>query len=300
MITIHNKGANEGKTYITQKDNVEHLHTDKVVVFNKWFEANYKDLERYLKGRNRFDGSLLSDAYLRIHDNILYRGTDIENYKGFFLSTYFRLLLDNEVDKNEFSELFSSLEKDITIAEHTNEQEDNTGIKEKIFEYVYSFYSLQDFEIFKMYINMQRDGYQFSLRSLSKIINKRFWTVFRIVSGIKKDIIKNYDKILSGGVYYMNDDTPTKQLDKSYLLSRDYDTLWILRTKRSYTVICTVDKNGSKCVANMTPFGEIFAGETCYSDFEGISKSEFIKQCDELGVEYIKPNFPEAVQTSLF
>lgn len=294
MLTVFNRETNEGKTY-TQKNEIDVLFACKAEGFNSWFQKNYSWLEQYLKNKNRYDGGIFSDTYLKIYENILFRGGEVGNYKGLFLTAYFRNLLNSKVYHNRFIELPTHLEDELEETEYQESKE--SKISEKIFEFVYSFYPLKEYEIFKMYINLQP---AINYESLSKIVNIGYWTLFRIVSRIKKNIASNYNKIISGEIYHMNNDKPIKQLDQSYLFCRDYETLWSLRMRSNYSVICIVDENGSKCVANMTPNGEIFAGDTCYSDFEGVSKSEFIKQCEELSVEYIKPNYPEAVQTELF
>lgn len=297
MLTVFNRETNEGKTY-TQKGEIDVLFAGKAEEFNSWFNANYFELEQYFKNRNRYDGAIFSDTYLNVYENILYRGGEISNYKGLFLTAYFRNMLNSMERQNRFLELAPYHEKSENDSEYYKEiDEANTRLERKIFEYVYSFYSLQEYEIFKMYINLQP---AISYRSLSKIIGQKYWYIQRIISNILLDIRTKKEKIKSGEIYHMNNDRPIKQLDQSYLFSRDYETLWSLRMRTNYSVICIVNENGSKCVANMTPNGEIFAGETCYSDFEGVSKSEFIKQCEELSVEFIKPNYPEAVQTNLF
>lgn len=288
MLTVFNKETNEGKTYITQKDNVDILYTDKAESFNKWFESNSHYLEQYLKNRGRFDGGTYTEAYLKIYDNILYRGTEIGNYKGFFLSSYFRIMLNDKVYQNRFCELVSYNEKDNQDSELYREiDEANTELERKIFEYVYSFYSLQEFEIFKMYINLQP---AISYTSLAEITGLKYWYIQRLVSKIIKDIKINKKKIENGEVYFMEEKRDLVELAQSYSFSTDYEALWELRQRESHTIICTVSLNNFEYVANMTPKGEIFDSGNCYSNFEGLSKSEFVEECKAISVKYIIPD----------
>lgn len=297
MLTIFNRETNEGKIY-TQKDSIDILFACKAEAFNIWFESNYYELEQYFKNKQGYDGNLLTETYLRVYENILHRGNDVKNYKAFFIHAYYRILLNDKVYQNRFCELSPCYERnDIDSEYHQDIEEANKTLERKIFEFVYSFYPIQEYEIFKMYINLQPSV---SYKSLAKITGYKYWYIQRIVSTIKEDITQNKDRIKTGEIYHMNNDKPIKQLDQSYIFCKDYETLWSLRIRSNYTIICIVDVKGSKSVANMTPNGEIFSSDNCFSDFEGISKSEFIKQCEELGVEYIKPNFPEAVQANLF
>lgn len=294
---VFNRTTNEGKTY-TKKDSTDILFASKAQDFNSWFEVNSRDLLQYFKKIDRYDGAIFSDTYLKVYENILYRGGEVGNYKGLFLTAYFRIQLNERIYQNRFLELAPCHEKDDIDSDYHKEiEEANTEIERKIFEYVYSFYPLKDYEIFKMYINLQP---AINYESLSKIVGIKYWSLFRLVSGIKKDIAKNYRKIISGEIYYKMETIQIRELDISYIFIKDYELLWTYRIWGNYTVICTVEVDGFRQIANMTPYGEIFAGDTCYSDFEGVSKSEFIKQCEELKVEFIKPTYPEAKQGELF
>jgi len=298
MLTVFNRDTNKGKTYNTQKDSSDLLYACKAEDFNAWFKINSHELEQYFKDRNRYDGNAFTETYLRVYENILHNGNDISNYKGFFLHSYFRVLLNYKAYQNRFLELTPYSEKgDIDLNYYKELDNENTVLERKIFEYVYSFYSIQEYEIFKMYINLQPAT---SYKSLAKITGQKYWYIQRIISTVLLDVRENKEKIKSGEIYHMNNEKPIKQLDQSYMFCKDYEALWNLRVRTNYSVICIVEIKGFKCVANMTPNGEIYAGDICYSDFEGISKSEFMKQCEELNVEFIKPNYPEAIQANLF
>lgn len=288
MLTVFNKETNEGKTYITQKDNVEIFYTDKVKTFNQWFEFNSHYLEQYLKTRDKFDGGTYTEAYLKIRDNILYRGTDIGNYKGFFLSSYFRIMLNDRMYQNRYQELPDYVEIESVNTESLEELEEaNTVFEKKIFEYVYSFYSLQEYEIFKMYINLKP---AISYHSLAKIVGQKYWYIQRLISRIVKDINDNKKKIENREVYNMGTKGDSIELTQSYSFSTDYEALWELRKKTSHTIICTVRIDRFEYVASMTPNGEIFDSGNCYSSFEGMSKSEFVKSCANINVKYIIPD----------
>lgn len=288
MSIIFNKETNEGKIYIAQKDEIDLLYAGKADSFNKWFKSNSYYLEQYLKNKDRFDGGIYTEAYLKIYDNILYRGTEIGNYKGFFLSSYFRIMLNDNVYQNRFCELVSYNEKDNLDSEYYREvDEANTDLERKIFEYVYSFYSLQEYELFKMYINLQP---AISYKSLAKITGQKYWFIQRLVSKITQDIKNNKKKIENREVYNMETKGNSIELAQSYSFSTDYEALWELRKRASHTIICTVSVNNFEYVANMTPNGEIFDSGNCYSNFEGLSKSEFVEDCKAIRVKYIIPD----------
>lgn len=288
MLTVFNKETNEGKTYITQKDDIDLLYACKADSFNKWFESNSYYLEQYLKNKDRFDGGIFTEAYLKIYENILYKGNDITNYKGFFLSSYFRVMLNDNVYQNRFCELVSYNEKDNIDSEYYREiDEANTELERNILEYVYSFYSLQEYELFKMYINLQP---AISYKALAKITAQKYWFIQSLVSKITQDIKNNKKKIENREVYNMETKGDSIILSRSYSFSTDYEALWELRKRASHTIICTVSVSNFEYVANMTPNGEIFDSGNCYSNFEGLSKSEFVEECKAINVKYIIPD----------
>ncbi len=291
MLTIFNKETNEGKTYLTKKDEIDLLYACRAESFNKWFESSSHELEQYLKNRGRFDGGVFTEAYLKVFENILYRGNDVGNYKGFFLSSYFRILLNDSVYQNRFCELTNYDEKDDTDIEHyTDIDEANRSFEKNIFEYVYSFYPLSEYEIFKTYINNQPT---ISYKSLAEITGQKYWYVQRIVSTIIQDIKENKEKIKNREVYNMETKGKSRELTKSYSFSTDYETLWELRKRANHIIICTVSVNSLVYVANMTPNGEIFDSGTVYTNFEGVSKTEFIQSCEVIDVKYITPDISD-------
>lgn len=284
---IFNRETNKGKTYITQKEDSDNLYTEKANAFNTWFELHSTELELYLKDRNSFDGSRFTETYLKVYENTLHRGTEIGNGMGFFLSAYFRIAMNDIKFESRYQDLPSYVEHEsIDDVELHELQEINDIQVKQIFEYVYSRYSLKDYEIFKMYINLQP---AISYHSLAKITGLKYWYVQRVISKVINDLKENRAKIESRQVYNMETNTEKIELTETYNFSTDYDTLWDIRLQSSYTVICTVNINEIEYIANMTPNGEIFDSGNCYSDFEGVSKTEFLRKCDSLKVKYIMP-----------
>lgn len=299
-VVIFNRSPNTGKKYFKQKDreNADLLFAEQADDFNKWFNANFKELEKELSKEKGYDKSYLTATYLKIYENILYKGTEVTSYKGLFITSFHRIVRNDEVAENKKTPLEdwydAEDQNDTEVLKELNEW--NKELINKMFDFVYSNYPKDEFQIFKMYINLQPNV---SYESLAKLLKLKYWHIQRVISTILSDLKENRDNVKKGKLIKTIEAEP-KRIDKTYNFSNDYDQLWTLRIWGNDTIICTVEINGTKRIATMTPNGEIFDNCECYTNLEDASKREFIKQCNALKVEFLKPTQPEAVQQNLF
>lgn len=188
MLLFDTKKSNKGKTYARKAD-IDAVFAEKAEEFNSWFKSNSKELVSYLTGKNYYDCDSFNEAYLKIYDLILFSGIEIGNYKAYYLRSYFTLLQDVKVYQNRFCELLPNADKADLETDYIYQLEAEIRCLENdIFQYIYSKYDLQDFELFKMYVSLKP---AVNYVTLAKITGVKSHNIQRIISKIKKDIRSN-------------------------------------------------------------------------------------------------------------
>lgn len=188
MLLFDLKKSNKGKTY-TRKADIDAVFAEKAEEFNSWFKSNSKELTSYLTGKNYYDCDIFNAAYLKVYDIVLFSGLDLDNYKAYYLRSYFTLLQDAKVYNNRFCELLPhSVIADIETGYFYELEEKAKRLETDIFNYIYSNYDLQEFELFKMYVSLKP---AVNYVTLTKITGVKSHNIQRIISKIKKDIRSN-------------------------------------------------------------------------------------------------------------
>ncbi len=143
----------------------------------------------YLKNCQSFNDDAFNECYLKIYENILYSGLDVENYKYYFIRSYFTILMDDRQKQNRFCEIQPNHDKEDVDSEYFSEiDEKQKSLETDILDYVYSKYNIRNFELFKMYMNLKP---AVNYQMLSRITGIKKHSIQRIVSKIKKDLKSN-------------------------------------------------------------------------------------------------------------
>lgn len=188
MLLFNRNKTNKGKKYI-KKSSVDAVFAIEAENFNEWFSANCEKIKNYLTTRKSLDSDSFTECYLKMYENILFKGTEIKDYRSYFVRAYYTLLMVNKAGQNILCELQSYHDKETTDPDVFNETENaHKELEEKIMNYVYKNYPIQHFEIFKMYVNLKPN---ISYKKLSTIIKLKEGTIKNIVSNIRKDISNN-------------------------------------------------------------------------------------------------------------
>jgi len=192
MLLFNTNRSNKGKIYLKRdKSGIDQKHNDKAENFNTWFLNNMDSLNEYLSVCNYYDCDTFNDTYLKVYENILYKGTNVENYRYYFVRSYFTNLMANSIKQNRYCELLPHYDKTDTDTEYFVElQSKQQKLEKDIFDYVYNNYSIRDSELFKMYISLRPT---INYKTLSEYIGIKEYAAQRIISKIKKDIRSNIE-----------------------------------------------------------------------------------------------------------
>lgn len=297
MILGNTFGKNKGKKYLVRSKidaATDALYADRAEQFNEWFGQHYNEIVRFLRSKQMYNEDAVNETYLRMYECILYAGLEIEDYKSYFMRSFYTNFVNSSMHNNRYSTLTPNYDRsdaeDGSFAEMIMEQQ---RFEENILNYIYARYDIREFELFKMYISLKPAVNYYSLAEITGI---KVHNIQRTISRIKKDVQKNKSLIEKG--IFMETKQPitekAKPITDGYSLCKDYDLLWQLRNESPYPVICVVDYHAGKTtmrgVAELTPNGEIFTRGECYSDFENCTKEAFVRQCERLNVEFLKPD----------
>lgn len=188
----NSNGNNRGKKYLMRNKElpteVSPQNRMKFDKFAKWFEATNEILVKFLKYKECFDEDVYYYTFLRMSEKILYTGLDIKDNKAYFHRAYYTNYIQGKEQANRFCTLGAYDQID-TRSNNVHERERRqTMLEEDIFTYIYERYSLKEFELFKMYINLKPAvNYQI----LSEITTLPVHIIQRIISRILKDIRSN-------------------------------------------------------------------------------------------------------------
>lgn len=191
MLLFNKNRNNKGKKYIRKKKDIDLVFAEKAELFNQWFKDNHSPVMDYLKDCQHFDGDAFNECYLKIYDNVLYSGLEIENYRSYFIRSYFTILMDSKQKQNRFCEIQPNHDKEDIDPEYFSEIDEKQKLLESdILDYVYSKYNIRDFELFKMYMNL-KPAVNYSM--LSEITGIKKHNIQRTISKIKKDLKDNQE-----------------------------------------------------------------------------------------------------------
>lgn len=173
-------------------DNIEQItaNTESAVCFCRWFQESYQKLKSSLQVHTASDEDVFHDTFLLIRQRILYRG-EIADYAPYFASAYRKNLTKQKLREGRFvypDELFF---RTLAIADECgkNENLDHTIyiLASDMDKFVKSHFSPKEYELYSLYI--MDNG--FSANELSRYTGLSSGTIYRMLSGIKKAVLRN-------------------------------------------------------------------------------------------------------------
>lgn len=189
----NSKGNNTGKKYYIRGRDDRHEpkpeHRKAAECFNTWFADNYKKIINFLISKGSYDEDVFSYTYMRISEKILYTGAHIKDYRAYFSRSYYTNYIQDKASEN--FKLVPLPTYDTLEAHHSNPYERErmqTQLEIDIFDYVYSRYKLDEFELFKMYISLKP---AINYHTLSEITHLQVHNIQRVISKILTDIRAN-------------------------------------------------------------------------------------------------------------
>lgn len=192
MILGNSNGKNRGKKYI-MRDRADYVPAKggaaKAEAFSQWFNETYHSLVAELHAKDMFDDEVLNETYLRMYDYILYSGSKIENYRSYFIRSFFTNLIQGKVKENRYRSIDDTYDE-VDAAYDFDLEVRQQQLEQDIFTYVYGKYKIREFELFKMYVSLKP---AVNYEVLSKITHLKVHHIQGVVSKIKSDICRNSD-----------------------------------------------------------------------------------------------------------
>lgn len=212
MILGNSLKQNKGKKYIT-KNTLQEVTPEnqmKADSFKEWFGDNYNLLVEEQTRKQTLNEDILIDTFFKLYHKQQQSG-DIEDYKSYFSRAYFTNYFQhnikeekkkqnhiylNLIDK-EYEDSFNTLDvlplEDNEDREQIIEIQNNTDkLLTDTFQYITDKYSMQEFELFRMYMFLKP---HISYKKLSDITNLSIKYISQTISTIKKDIQDNQELI---------------------------------------------------------------------------------------------------------
>lgn len=184
----NSNGNNKGKKYL-RKSEVDLVYAFKADEFNTWMTDNYLKVMQFLKEKNIYEADVFSDTYEKIYEKIFYSDMIGNDYRGYFQRAYYTNYINSRVQNNRYIELWENYDKDDVDSEYFAEMEaKQTKLENDIMEYIYLNYSIREYEIFRMYINLKP---AINYHSLAEITGMKYHHIQSIVAKIKSDVQRN-------------------------------------------------------------------------------------------------------------
>lgn len=185
-------GKNAGKKYfIRSKVSGKPTETNraKADVFKLWFETNYSSLVNELRNKNIYDDDMLSETFLRIYENVLYTGLEMENVRSYFIRSFFTNSIQESIKSSRYSPLPVHYDKaDLPFGHSVELERRRRELEQDIFDYVYKRYNIREFELFKMYMYLKP---AINYTVLADITKLKVHQIQFVVSKIKKDLCRH-------------------------------------------------------------------------------------------------------------
>ncbi|MDR0825216.1 MAG: hypothetical protein LBN74_08990 [Prevotella sp.] len=190
MLLFNTNRSNKGKKYFKKNEGVrDFVYAEKAEAFNRWFEQNNRSVIEYLSARNFFDSDIFNDSYLKMYENILYSGNDVDYYRFYFVRSYFTNLMADRISRNRYCEFLPCHEQsDADILSFAESEANVRKLEKDILNFVYVNYNIRDFELFKMYISLKP---AVNYASLAKITGLKAHNIQRSISKIRKSVRAN-------------------------------------------------------------------------------------------------------------
>lgn len=212
MILGNSLKQNKGKKYITKNTTKEVTPENQLKAdeFKEWFGNNYNLLVEEQTRKQTLNEDILIDTFFKLYHKQQQQG-NIEDYKSYFCRAYFTNYFQNNIKEEkkkqnhiylnlidkEYEDSFNTLDvlplEDNEDRERTIEIQTNTDkLLTDTFQYITNKYSMQQFELFRMYMFLKP---HISYKKLSDITNLSIKYISQTISTIKKDIQDNQELI---------------------------------------------------------------------------------------------------------
>lgn len=212
MILGNSLKQNKGKKYITKNTTKEVTPENQLKAdeFKEWFGDNYNLLVEEQTRKQTLNEDILIDTFFKLYHKQQQQG-NIEDYKSYFCRAYFTNYFQNNIKEEkkkqnhiylnlidkEYEDSFNTLDvlplEDNEDREQTIEIQTNTDkLLTDTFQYITDKYSMQQFELFRMYMFLKP---HISYKKLSDITNLSIKYISQTISTIKKDIQDNQELI---------------------------------------------------------------------------------------------------------
>lgn len=189
----NSNGNNKGKKYFVRgrdDQDLDMVYAEKAEKFAKWFSKNMMAAKVQLLGKGNYDDDAFNETYLRIYEIILFTGREIRDYASYFHRAYFTNVIQDATKGNRYCELYPNYdtveEDDVDFFEEIEAK--NKMLGDDIMSYVYDRYAIQEFEIFKMYINLKP---AVNYHALARMTDSKYHVIQRMISKIIQDVKEN-------------------------------------------------------------------------------------------------------------
>lgn len=193
----NSKGNNTGKKYFLNAHKSKCKPTPEnqqaAQLFTDWYGENYESILTELRQKFIYDDDIVGETFFRIYDKILYSGLRILENRAYFMRAYYTNLIQESIAQKRFS-TFSSYFDDIDSEPYNPDLDlERQKLELDIFTYVYRRYKTQEFELFKMYMNLKP---AINYQILGEITNLKRHSVQAIISRIKKDVCSHREFVV--------------------------------------------------------------------------------------------------------
>lgn len=198
MILGNSLKQNTGKKYITKNTTkpITPENQIKADEFKEWFGSQYNLLVAEQQRKQTLNEDILIDTFFKLYKKQQQQG-NIEDYKSYFSRAYFTNYFQNNIkeEKKKQNHIYLNL-----IDKEYEDNDDKERELEKLnktdellsetFQYITDKYSVQQFELFRMYMFLKP---HISYKKLSDITNLSIKYISQTISTIKKDIQDNQE-----------------------------------------------------------------------------------------------------------
>lgn len=212
MILGNSLKQNTGKKYIT-KNTIKEVSPEnqlKADEFKEWFGDQYNLLVAEQQRKQTLNEDILIDTFFKLYHKQQQQG-NIEDYKSYFSRAYFTNYFQNNIKEEkkkqnhiylnlidkEYEDSFNTL--DIIPIEDNDDKEreleklnKTDELLSETFQYITDKYTIQQFELFRMYMFLKP---HISYKKLSDITNLSIKFISQTISTIKRDIQDNQELI---------------------------------------------------------------------------------------------------------
>lgn len=198
MILGNSSGKNRGKKYLSKSEyqHMDELFALQALEFNKWFSENYDNISVELTKKGIYDADIINDTYIKIHDSLLFKGSEIKDFRAYFFRAFYSNLINEKMKKNNFNELTANMSKEDDPEELREKLETDIKIdrlKNDILKFVQNHFTPQEVSIFEMYVNLKP---YVNYELIAEQISIKSYLVQRTISKIKKSI-KTQDEFIN-------------------------------------------------------------------------------------------------------